>query len=326
MILLRLFKNNRSAGMAVVILLSLAIFIKSLIRPGEFGSFTAMPFYNLLFSSIHKVPVIDGIIALILLLILCYMLIRIGVRNVLLEFRSFMPALFFILFSMALPSAQQVNPILVGSLFYLLCFAILFEVYDKPPDTFTVFTAGLVLAFGSMFYLKLIWFLPLIWISLGTMRPVTWRELLYPVIAYLLLGLFLFTWYWVVLDDAAALAALIGRNLAFRGSWRPYHYSVYLYYGFFLLLVSLASIYMVNRFQARKTVVQNIFQVLFYMFVAGILFYMLIARFDPASLVFVAIPVAFILSNYFHRKRNHWSQELVIWILLCLLGFVQLMA
>jgi hypothetical protein len=153
MILLRLFKNNRSAGMAVVILLSLAIFIKSLIRPGEFGSFTAMPFYNLLFSSIHKVPVIDGIIALILLLILCYMLIRIGVRNVLLEFRSFMPALFFILFSMALPSAQQVNPILVGSLFYLLCFAILFEVYDKPPDTFTVFTAGLVLAFGSMFYL-----------------------------------------------------------------------------------------------------------------------------------------------------------------------------
>ena len=33
-------------------------------------------------------------------------------------------------------------------------------------------------------------------------------------------------------------------------------------------LVILASIYMVNRFQALKTVVQNTYQVLFYMFVA----------------------------------------------------------
>jgi hypothetical protein len=326
MIFLRIFKNNRSAGMAAVVFLLVAIFIHSFIHPSKTIGFEAMPFYNLVFGNIHTIPFLDRIIAMVILLFTSYILVRIGGRYVLLEFRSFMPAIFFLLFSTALPSTQQVSPILVGSVFYLFCFAILFDVYDKPPDTFSVFAAGLVLALGSMFYLKLIWFLPLIWISLGTLRPVTWRELFYPVIAYMLLALFLFTWYWAVLDHGAGLGKLVAQNLSFKGSLKPYHYSVYIYYGFFLLILVVASIYMINRFQARKTVIQNIYQVLFYMFVGGILFFVFIARFDPAALLFIAFPVAFILSNYFHRRKNHWLHELAMWIVLGLLVFVQWMA
>ena len=137
------------------------------------------------------------------------------------------------------------------------------------------------------------------------------------------MGLFLFTWYWVVLNNTAGFIEIIGKNLAFKGSWSAIHYSAYLYYGFFLFLVALSSLHMLNRFQVLKTVVQNIYQVLFYMFLAGILFFVVIERFDPNSLVFVAFPVAFILSNYFHKKRNPWTHELMMWILLVLLVFVQ---
>jgi hypothetical protein len=155
------------------------------------------------------------------------------------------------------------------------------------------------------------------------MRSVTWRELFYPVIAYLLLGLFLFTWYWGIRDDADGFTSLIRENLAFRGTFQALHYSAYLLYGFLILLVGVSSLYMVNRFQARKTVIQNIYQVLFYMFIAGIIFFPLIDRSDPGTLVFIAIPVSFILSNYFHRKKNHWMHELSIWIVLGLLVFAQ---
>lgn len=252
------------------------------------------------------------------------MLIRISVRYVLLKSRSIMPAIFFLFYIVALPTTQQVSPALVGSLFYLLCFGILFDVNDKPPDTFSVFIAGIVLAVGSMFYLKLIWFIPLIWISLGTMRSVTWRELFFPVMAYLLLGLFLFTWYWVVLDDAAGFTTLIAENLSFERAFEPHHFSAYLYYGYFFLMVLVASVYMVNRFQSRKTVIQNIYQVMFFMFIAGILFFLFIARFDTTSLVYIAFPVSFILSNYFHRRKNHWMHELALWVVVGLWVFVQL--
>ncbi len=323
MILLRLFKNSRTAGVAAIIIISPAIFIHSFIHKVEIVAYSAMPFYNLIFGMIHTTPVLNRIITLLLLLIICYMLIRINFRYVLLEFRSFMPAFFFLLFAVALPATQQVSPALVGSLFYLLCFGILFDVPDKPPDTFSVFIAGIVLAVGSMFYLKLIWFLPLIWISLGTMRSVTWRELLFPVIAYLLLGLFLFTWYWALQDHAAGFTMLIKENLSFQETFALHHFSAYLYYGYFLLMVLVASIYMVNRFQSRKRVIQNIYQVMFFMFLAGILFFLFIAQFDTTSLIYIALPISFILANNFHRRKNHLLHELALWVLIGLLVFVQ---
>ena len=332
--------------MAVIVIIALAIFLKSFIQEFAAGgaggagitegaegaggadglrAYSAMPFYNMIFGAIHTTPIINRIVTLFLLWIICYMLIRIGVRYVLLEIRSLMPAIFFLVFSVALPSTQQVSPALVGSIFYLLCFTILFDVHDKRPDTFSVFTASMVLVLGSMFYLKLIWFVPLIWISLSTIRSVTWRELFYPVVAYLLLGLFLFSWYRVVQDNGQDFVKLIGDNLRFEGSFKSYHYSAYIYYGFFMLLVFVASVYMVNRFQARKTVIQNIFQVMFYMFLAGLLFFFFIARFDATSLVFISFPIAFILSNYFHRRKNKWTHELILWIVVGLLVYVQIM-
>jgi hypothetical protein len=323
MILLRLLKSSRTGGMAVVMLLALGLFMSCFIQQKEVAGTFAMPFYNLIFGSIHMVPFVNRLIALVITILLGYMLIRVGVRFVLLDFRSFMPAVFFILFTMALPATRQVTPVLVGSVFYLLCFSILFDVQDEKPDTIKIFIAGLMLALGSMFYLKLIWFLPFFWISLATMRTVNWREMLFPVIALALMALFLFTWYWGVLDDAAAFNNLISQNLAFEGSFQPSHYSIHIYYGFLLMLVVVASIYMIKRFQTRKTAVQKIYQVLFYMFLSGILFFAFIARFDPSTLIFIAIPVAYILSGFFHRKKNHWFHELILWVVLGLLVYVQ---
>ena len=308
-----------------VIILAVALFLISFIRPELPEDFSAMPFYRLIFGKIHTLPVLNRIITLIIMLGICLMLVRISFRYMLLEHRSYMPAYFFLLFSAALPSSHQVSPALIGSLFYILCFSMIFGVRDKRPDTFHIFNASLVLVLGSMFYLKLIWFIPLIWISLATLRPASLREMFYPVIAYLILGLFLFTWYWVVAEDLERLAALLRDNLVFQNSFHPYHYSVYLYYGFFLLLVAIASVYMANRFLTRKTAIQNIYQVMFYMFIAGILFFVLIAGWSYTALVYIAFPVSFLMADYFHRRRNPWIHELALWILIGLLVYAQIM-
>ena len=155
-----------------MILLLIAIFIPSFIDalgadgPQELQAYSCMPFYNLIFGAIHKVPVVNHLVAMLIIMLISYILIRIGVRDQLLQQRSLMPAIFFILFTAALPEARQVSPALIGSLFYLLCFVILFEVQDKKSDTLSIFVASLILVLGSMFCLKLIWFVPLIWVSL----------------------------------------------------------------------------------------------------------------------------------------------------------------
>ena len=325
MILLRIFKDSRLTGMLGLFVLSVAVFFRSFLHPGPLEGYVGMPFYTLIFGAIHTVPLLDRIVFLLLIWLLGFLLVRTGIQYVLLERRSIMPALFLVLVSAALPATQQVSPAVVGAIFYLLAFHTLFDVHDKPPDTIKVFNATLVLAFGCMFYLKLIWFVPLIWVSLGTLRSVTLRELIYPLLAMALMFLFVFTWYWVVRDDAAGFVTLMRENLSFRTAWQPKHYSTFLYAGYILVLVILASIYMVHRFQARKTAAQLIYQVMFYMFIAGILFYVLIARYEPTSLVYVGFPVAFILSNYFHRRTSHWTLEAALWIWIGLLVFAQVM-
>jgi len=318
--------------MVGLIFLLIGIFISSFISHFSNGATPSviqhqgMPFYQLIFGGIHTVPFLNHLVAMVLMLLISYMLVRIGVRDQLLEERSLMPAVFFIIFAAALPEARQVSPALVGSVFYLLCFANLFEVRDKKADTFSVFTASLLLVVGSMFYLKLIWFIPVIWAALLTLRSATWRELFYPVVAYVILTLFLFTWYWGLLDDGDRFRQVVNENLAFSGGFSPQHQSVYALYGFLLVLILVASVYMVSRFQTRKTLIQIIYQVMFYMFVAGLLFYVFVARFDPSSLVFLALPVSYVLSNFFHRKRNPWTHEVTLWILVWLVVYVQVMA
>jgi hypothetical protein len=330
MFLLKIIKNSRMEGMLGLGVLTLALFLKSFIQGADPEASSAivahkgMPLYNMIFGAIHTAPFLNRLVAIALFLLIGYILIRIAVRYMLLHFRSLMPALFFILFSAVLPGTQQVSPALVGSVFFLLCFSVLYDVHDKPADTFMVFTASLFLVLGSMFYLKLIWFFPLLLASLWTIRTVTWREMLYPVFAFMLMALFLITWYWGIKDDLTALSTLLRDNLAFTGSFKAYHFSAYIYYGFFVGLIGVASFHMAKRFQTSKTMTQNIYQALFYMFLAGIVFFVVITRFDPTTLVFIAMPLSYILTNFFHRKDQHWSHELALWVLLGLLVFVQL--
>jgi hypothetical protein len=319
-------------GMLGLGVLTLLLFLKSFLQGSEpagdyaIVAHTGMPLYKLIFGTIHTAPILNRIVAIALLLLIGYILIRIAVRYMLLQIRSLMPALFFILFAAAIPATQQVSPALVGSVFFLLSFAVLFDVHDKPADTFMVFTASLFLVLGCLFYLKLIWFFPLFLLSLWTIRTVTWREMFYPVLAFMLLALFMITWYWEIKDDFSKFQTMIGDNLAFSNSYRAYHLSTYLYYGYFLLLIGFASFHMVKRFQTSKTMSQNIYQALFYMFITGIAFFIVIARFDPAALIFMAIPLSYSLTNFFHQKNHHWIHELALWVLLGLLVFVQIAA
>ena len=90
-----------------------------------------------------------------------------------------------------------------------------------------------------------------------------------------------------------------------------------------LMLILLASFHMIGNYRSHKTAVQNIYQVLFLMFVAGILYFAFLNHLAPSSLMYMGFPVAFIMANYFHRKRNHWLHEVLLWVLVGLLVFLQ---
>ena len=74
MILLRIFKNNRLWETGGLILILIALFIPSFIDvfgvagPRELTPYTSMPFYNLVFGSIYKVPVLNYLVSMLIFL------------------------------------------------------------------------------------------------------------------------------------------------------------------------------------------------------------------------------------------------------------------
>jgi hypothetical protein len=323
MILLRILKNSRAGGIIGVFLLALGLMIISLVNYEASAAPQAMPLYALLFGKIHTLPLLDTLLTLVLIIALAYLLVRVSVRFVLLNSRSFMPAAFMVLTYLALPQARHLSPALLGSVFFMLSFAMLFDTVDDRPDTLRIFNACIIFALGCLFYLKLIWFLPLVWLAMMTLRTLNWRELFYSLMALGLMFLFLFTWYWGVKGDPAMLGTILRENLTF-GEWAaPVHFSAYIYYGLVLVLVVVASVYMIQRFPTRKTVVQNIYQVLFFMFVAGGLFFVFISGISTSAIIYMAMPASYVLANFFHRPANHWSLELALWLLLGGLVYVQ---
>lgn len=326
MLLLRLFKNNRVGGIVFVILLAILSYFVSFLSPTGQVDEQGMPMYNLIFGQIDHIRVLNYILALAIHLLICLVLVRMNLRFTLIDERTFMPALFYLIIVNAFPSLHQVNPMLVGALFYLLSFIMILNAHDEGPDSLKIFNAFLVLFAGVLFYAKLIWFLPVLWLVLLTIRAVTPRELIFPMVAGIFVGLLTFTTFWIILDDLDGLAELLRSQLSFGGHLQPVRISIYLFMGFLLLLVIIASGFIITRFQARKIIIRNIYQVLFFMFLFSIIFFFLISGYRTGTIYYMAIPVTYLFTNYFQHGGSAFLKEIFIWILMGLMIYVQLTA
>jgi hypothetical protein len=196
---------------------------------------------------------------------------------------------------------------------------------EHRAEPLALFNASLILAAGSLFYLRLLWFIPFLWITATIIRPLKWRGIINPILALAMLLLFAVTYYWVFRDDLSLLRELVESNLTL--SRQPFHRPetpMLVLTGYLLILTLIASIHMLRRFQVRKIIIRKLYLVLFILFVYSCLFFLLISGFRTEVMVIVAVPLAYLFSNFFFQRRNHWSHELLIWIWLGLIAYVQL--
>ena len=324
MVLLRLFKNNRTGGIVLLVLLAILTSLISLIHPQPPLEWQGMPLYDLIFGELYRFPRLSVSISILFHLLIALVLIRLNTRFSLIEERTYMPALFYLIISTVFPSTHTVNPLQIGGLFYLLSFIQILNAHEDRPDTYRVFNAFLLFFLGTLFYAKLIWFLPVLWLVLFTVRPATFRELMYSIVAACFTGVSLFVYYWVFRDAGWMFPELLRNQLQFTGSWEVMPVSNYVFIAYIFLLVIIASISILKRYQVKKIIIRNIYRVLLYMFLFSFVFYFLLSRYEQATIIFTAIPLSFLLANYFHQKRYRVIREILIWALLGLAVLVQM--
>ena len=321
--LLRLIKSNRPAGIIFLFFLMILLWLRYFIDPEPHTAFISMPLYDQLFGALQQRYIVAGIVSMLIYGLLFALIIRFNITHFLLEERTFMPAIFYLLLAASYPPALMLNPILVSAPFLLIALLLLIRGDEHRADPMALFNASLVLAAGSLFFAKILWFIPFLWITATIIRPLKWRGIINPILVLLMLLLFLITYYWVFRDDLSILKTLIKENLSLsQDKFYRFETPQVILYGYLLVLIVISSIHMLSRYQFRKIIIRKLYLVLFILFVYLLLFALIISTYTAELTAFLAIPLAYLFSNYFYRRTNPWIHELFIWIWIGLLVYM----
>lgn len=320
--LIRLLKDPRAGGFILLITLFLLLWLKFFISPFQVDRIQGMPLYDLVFGPLETRRIASSIVSILFYGLLVFFVYRMNVIHFLLAERSIMPSAFFLLISATFPSALQINPILVSSIFLFLAIITLITGEEHRAEPLSLFNAALLLGIGSLFYFKILYYVPFLWITVAVIRPIHWRGIINPLLVLLMIGLFYFTWYWVFKDDLSLFADLLRENNIVGGKFPGFTTPVWILLGYIFILVVTASVRLISRFQVRKIIVRKTYEVFFFMFIYSLLFYILFSRYSPEIITILALPLSFLFSIIFNQRKNHWLHEVSLWIWVGLIGYV----
>jgi len=319
--LLRIFSDSKFSTAFLIFVFVSVLWIPSFLSPETTAFYhptEPMPFYKWVAGLLSGQVLLSKIIAFLLVVLQAVLLVRLNARFILIQKRTFLPAFFFILLVSFYFPHLQFSPYLFGSIAMLLVINLIFYTYDRDILSWRFFEAGLLVGIGTLFYSRMIYFLPFIWVSHIILRSPSWREWLYPVLGLMVPAIYLVAVHFLTGNDPWGSWEVLYNNLNnFHFSFRftLAHLAIAFY---ILLLVIIASGYMLRVYQFRKIYIRNYFLVFFWLFLISATLFTFLTRFDPGILYIAAIPVSFLLSNYFINARKSRINQILFGLILVL--------
>jgi len=233
--LLRIYKINHPVILLLIFILTGSVWSLSFIKAAgyEFPEYNfEMPLYLWIYSWISKYPLLATILSYILILIAAGIINRLNNRYFLLESRTYLPSLIYILLCSIYP-LQNLHPILFSNLFLLICLNKIFSSYREENRWSNFFDAGILISLASLFYIKYAFFVVIIWFSLFILRPFRGREWLLSIIGFILPYVFVITYFFAFEENTQYKIGLFFNQLVNFKSTHNYNY-IYFYNFHFL--------------------------------------------------------------------------------------------
>ena len=308
--MLSIYKSIHPYVIFLIILTALIAWMPVFIKPSVYvyeGSFAGSPFdYSLkgLYSLPAALRIILGFIAW---LSLSFLLSIINSKSQVIEKRSYLPSLFFILSSAWVTGIQQINPALLGMFFVALGFMQFFSAFQKKKNLAALFNSGFLFALSSLFYLPFIILLIIIWTGLLIFRYTHWRDWLVSLAGYV-------TPWWLIygirffrngsVQDLNEMILSVFPYGGFEFSLEPGRLISLIFILFFAVYTSFSLIIHLNLKMVRS---KRYFYLLVWLFLVFSGTYLFL---QPEARIFlvtgIAFPVSFIMANYFSFVKENW--------------------
>jgi len=325
--LLRFFRGTGPGVIFLIVIALLVLWAGAIMHPQSPPVFNyeefPMPLYGLLKSVIGDSIVLGVLFSFALVVLMAFLLVHFNTVVFFINERTFLPALFFILFSGFIPQNQILNPVLPAAVFLTLALNRIMDGYRKQDVAYNFFDAALLISTGSLFYANLIWFGILVLIGIALLRTGSLIEIFISVLGLVTPYIITFGFYYVIGNDLQELITITERNLfSFSADYEFSRLSVVsIIFAGFLVIVSVAYLFMVinnKKIKSRKT-----FWILLWTFLIAVVLYIVVPSVSMEIFWMIAIPASYFLAHYFVFARGKLFPEVIFSVLIIMVLIIQ---
>ncbi len=316
---LKFFKSGQPALLFFIPVLSVLIWLKYFIIPQPvLMSFepNPMPLYGWIESLLKNQIILSKLITLTLLIFTALWISRLNTKFILLQRRTYLPAIIYILLVSTYLPLQQLSPVAFAAVFLVLSIEIMFDTLKKEGLALEFFMAAFLVSIASLFYARSAFLMLVVWTSLAILRPIRWREWVFTILGFLTPYVFLFAWYYLSGQDLADNWEKIRYNFVHDRDWGYLNIYYLVFYFYVLFVVALASRKMLGVFPQLKIYVRKFFRINFWIFAFVFSVFLTIYSGAIEMIYFMAIPVSYILSYYFFNIKSKLFGEILFGLIL----------
>jgi hypothetical protein len=282
-----------------------------------------LPLQEILLSWTDKVPLVSVLLAFLVLVGAGFMLVQINTRYMLVRNRTYLPALFFVIIGSSIGGLQRVNPVFFAVFFMILGLFSLINSQRHERLSYEIFNASFLFGMAALFYPFALFFLVLIWIALVILRPLFWREWFFSISGFLT-PFILFTGFDFLVTGNLSAYIDAYKDVFYSSYDYPFYdakHHVFFVYLFFTIF--LASLHMIQVYPTRKILPRKVFLLFFWFFLLTLGVYFSLPMASVELILILAVPVSFLLANYFDEVRRVKVAMWLIWGFMATLAWIR---
>jgi len=318
--LLKLFRSNRP-----LVIFILPIFIAAIWFPGfQNQNVRILPFekypgllYQTFISFAARDMLASKIVAFLMFLLIGILIVRLNTRYFFIPVRTQLPAVIFMCIVSSVVVLQRFNPVIVSSLILILVIDRIFGSYKYEGLAYHFFDSALLVSLSSLIYVNSFFFISFVWAGLLLLRSFNWREWLFSIIGFILPYLFLCGYFYATdrSIDELLLSTIrknfeVGYNLGNKVADIKFIAIVLTF------LIFLTSLYMIHKFDTKKTYARKYLLFFLWMFIISTLLFIIFPSFGIEYIYIAAIPLTYLFSHYFVFTKVNWLSRIFFSVLI----------
>ncbi|MFW5773624.1 MAG: DUF6427 family protein, partial [Tangfeifania sp.] len=285
---------------------------------------------NLLYQPIARMfkdaALLQSIASLVILLVLAFIVLQINNRYSFIRVRTMVPAPLYIIMISGLVELHTLHPVYFAAFFVLLAIHRFFSAFDQVKPYSAVFDAGLLLGIASLFYFNSIVLFPAFFFGIPILaRETRWREFVVVTLGFLLPFSFAVS-YAFVTDNLLEVLKIFEVNTLTPNNHLKNNIPLQIYLGFLIIITLLGSIKIIQQYDSKKVSTRKFFTVFFLLFITSLAGFTFVLATSQEMLVITAIPVTFLVSNFFVFLKSRFWGELLFSLLLIIVITLQVLA